>query len=123
METTRQLKVSRLIQKELSEVILREGRWIVGKSMVSVTSVRVSPDLSVAKVFLSIFGPGTKEETITSMNAGKSRIRLELGKKLRNQVRIVPELIFYLDDSVDYFANIEKLLKKGKGGDHEKSGT
>lgn len=112
MESTRQQKVSRLIQKELSQIFIREGSWIYGRSMVSVTVVRISPDLSVAKIYLSIFGTTDKKQVMDNLNHHKSKIRFLLGQQLKNQLRIIPELIFYLDDSVDYAQKMEEVFKK-----------
>lgn len=110
--STRQSKVSRLIQKELGDYFQREASTFAPGKLITVTVVRVSPDLSYAKVFLSIF-PGSDQEKIVSniINSTKS-IRLELGKKIRNQVRIIPELAFVIDDSMEYFEKIDSLLKK-----------
>lgn len=112
MESTRQQKVSRLIQKELSQVFIQEGSWLYGRIMVSITTVRISPDLSVAKIYLSIFGTTDKKKVLQSLDHHKPRIRFLLGQQLKNQLRIVPELIFYLDDSVDYAQKMEEVFKK-----------
>lgn len=111
METTRQSKISRLIQKDLSELFQRECREFCIGSMVSVTVVRISPDLSVAKVYLSIFPSGKAQEVIDAIQKGTSQIRFNLGKKVGKQLRIVPELKFFVDDSLDYAENINDLLK------------
>ena len=111
METTRQSKISRLIQKDLSALFQRECREFCLGSMVSVTVVRISPDLSVAKVYLSIFPSGKAKEIITAIQQGTSQIRFNLGKKVGKQLRIVPELKFFVDDSLDYAENIDDLLK------------
>lgn len=112
MESTRQQKVSRLIQRELSQVFMREGSWLFDRIMVSVTTVRISPDLSVAKIYLSIFGTNDKKKVIQNLDHHKPRIRYLLGQQLKNQLRIVPELIFYLDDSLDYAEKMEEVFKK-----------
>ncbi len=111
METTRQSKISRLIQKDLSELFQRECRECCQGSMVSVTVVRVSPDLSVAKVYLSIFPSIKSKDVIDAIQTATSQIRFNLGKKVGKQLRIVPELKFFIDDSLDYVANIDELLK------------
>ena len=80
--------------------------------MVSITTVRISPDLSVAKIYLSIFGTTDKKKVLQSLDHHKPRIRFLLGQQLKNQLRIVPELIFYLDDSVDYAQKMEEVFKK-----------
>jgi len=112
MESTRQQKVARLIQKELSNVFTREGSNIYGRIMVSVTVVRMSPDLSVAKVYLSIFGTDKKKDVVTALDEHKGKLRYLLGQSMKGQMRVVPELIFYIDDSVDYYEKIDTLLKK-----------
>ena len=111
METPRQKKVSRLIQKELADIFLKKGNEIAHGKLVSITRVRVSPDLSFAKVYLSIFPPTNQAEILTSMQEHASKIRFELGQKIRTQLRIVPDIVFHIDDSLDYIDNIDKLLK------------
>ena len=111
MESTRQKKVSRLILKELAEIFLRKSNEVAPGKLVSITVVRVSPDLSFAKVFLSIFPSVNQNDVLASIKDHTSKIRYELGQKVRTQLRIVPEIAFYLDDSLDYIDNIDKLLK------------
>jgi ribosome-binding factor A len=112
METTRQKKVARLIQKELADLFLRRNNELAPGKLLSVTVVRVSTDLSLAKVFLSIFPSASREEVLNSVKDHSHKLRFELGQKVRNQLRIVPELAFFIDDSYDYIDNIDKLLKK-----------
>lgn len=109
METTRQAKISRLIQKELSE-IFRQQTAKLGNVMVSVSSVKVSPDLSVAKAYLSVFPSEQAPEVIENINAQAKTVRYELAQRVRFQLRRCPELQFYIDDSIDYLENIDKLL-------------
>lgn len=111
METTRQLKIARLIQKELSE-IFRVQTAKMGNVLVSVSSVRVSPDLSIARAYLSIFPSEKAAEIIESINENAKAIRYELAQKVRYQLRKTPELAFYVDDSLDYIEHIDELLKK-----------
>ncbi len=111
MESTRQKKVSRLIQKEVAEFFIRKSKEIAPGKLVSVTVVRVSPDLSFAKVFLSIFPSAGQDEVLAEIRDMVPKIRFELGQKVRSQLRIVPELAFFIDDSLDYIDNIDKLLK------------
>lgn len=110
MESTRQSKIARLLQKELSE-IFRLQTAKLGNTLVSVSAVRVSPDLSIAKAYLSIFPSEKKEEMLKSINANAKTIRYELAQKVRYQLRKTPELAFYIDDSLDYIENIDSLLK------------
>ncbi|MEZ3465373.1 30S ribosome-binding factor RbfA [Muribaculum intestinale] len=113
METTRQAKISRLLQKELSEIFRQQTAKQRGV-LVSVSAVRVSPDLSVAKAYLSVFPSDKAEEMLDSINHNSKTIRYELAQKVRYQLRKTPELTFYLDDSLDYLENIDNLLIRDK---------
>ena len=107
----RQLKVSRLLQKELADIFIREAAVLAPGSMLTITVVRISTDLSVARVYLSIFPSKNAPQVITSVEEQAGHIRYELGKKVKNQLRIVPELKFFSDDSGDYAERINTLLK------------
>ena len=109
---TRQLKIAREIQKDLAEIIRAKGMAAFGGAMVTVSEVRVSPDFSMAKVFVSIF-PSDKQDSVMEMLDENCRaLRGELGRQIGKQLRIVPELVFFLDTSLDYAEHIEELLKK-----------
>ena len=108
METTRQAKISRLLQKELSEIFRKQTAKIRG-SIVTVTTVRVSPDLSVAKAYISVFPSDKSEAVLESVRKSAQSIRYELAKIVRYQLRKTPELSFFLDDSMDYLENIDSL--------------
>ena len=110
METTRQAKISRLLQKELSEIFRQQTAKTHG-TLVSVSAVRVSPDLSIARVYLSIFPPQKAQEILQSITASAKTVRYELAQKVRFQLRKCPELALYLDDSLDYVERIDELLK------------
>lgn len=110
METTRQNKISRLLQKELGDIFLLQTKSMHGV-LVSVSAVRISPDMSIARVYLSIFPSEKGEELIKNINANMKSIRYELGTRVRFQLRIIPELKFFLDDSLDYLERIDELLK------------
>lgn len=110
MDSTRQNKISRLIQKELSDIFLRMTKEMRGV-MVSVSVVRVSPDLGIAKAYLSIFPSERAGEIIEHLTNSTKAIRFELGNRVRHQLRIIPELRFFLDDSLDYIEHIDQLLK------------
>ena len=112
MTSTRQNKVSRLIQRELGDIYQREGRNMFSGKMITVTQVRITPDLAQARVYLSIFPPASKQDfnRITDQNAGL--VRRELGNRIRHQLRSVPQLQYILDDSLDYIENIDRLLKQ-----------
>jgi ribosome-binding factor A len=111
MESTRQKKVSRLIQKELADIFLKKGNEFAHGKLVSLTRVRVSPDLSFAKVYISIFPPTNQEDILHSIQEHSAKIRFDLGQKIRSQLRIVPDIAFHIDDSLDYIDKIDKLLK------------
>lgn len=110
MESNRLQKVNRLIQKELGEIFLMETKKMPGV-LVSVTHVRVSPDLGMAHTYLSIFPSERGNEIVQNVNDNVKSVRFALGKRIGKQLRIVPELVFHLDDSLDYIDNIDKLLK------------
>ena len=111
MESNRQQKINRLIQRELSDIFLLETKKMRGV-LVSVTNVRVTPDLSLAYAYLSIFPSSQGKELMENINGNVKSIRYELGKRVGKQLRIVPDLQFYIDDSLDYIENIDNLLKK-----------
>lgn len=111
METTRQNKISRLIQKELSEIFLLQTKSMNGV-LVSVSAVRISPDMSIARVYLSVFPSERSQEIVKNINDNMKSIRYELGTRIRHQLRIIPELKFFVDDSLDYAERIDELLKK-----------
>ena len=110
METTRQNKISRLLQKELSEIFLLQTKAMPGV-LVSVSAVRISPDMSIARVYLSVFPSEKAEEIVKNVNDNMKTIRYELGTRIRHQLRIIPELKFFVDDSLDYIEKIDSLLK------------
>ena len=112
IESTRQLKVAKEIQKVMAEIIRSKGMAAFGGALVSVSGVKISPDLSIAKIYVSIF-PSDKSEAVMEVLEENSRaLRGELGSKVGKQLRIVPEIAFYLDSSLDYVEHIEELLKK-----------
>jgi len=111
MESTRQKKVSRLIQKELAVFFLKNGNEVAHGKIISVTKVRITPDLSSAKIYISIFPSSDQDNILLSIQEHSQKIRFDLGQKIRSQLRIVPEISFYIDDSLDYIEKIEKLLK------------
>ena len=113
MDSTRQQKISRLVQKELSEIFRRETAKMRG-TLVTVSSVRVSPDLSVANVRLSIFPSENAHDIMDNINASERGIRYQLAQKVRYQLRRCPELKFHIDDSLDYIDHIDELLGKDK---------
>ena len=112
METTRQNKISRLIQKDMADILQKEGKDLFSGILISVTNVRVSPDLSVARVYLSIFPSEKVQATLLEIKKHTSKLRGLLGLKVGKQLRIVPQLDFHIDDSLDYIDNIDRLLKE-----------
>jgi ribosome-binding factor A len=111
MGSIRQNRIEGVIQEELSSFFQRNAREICLGAMVTVTVVRITPDLSLAKCYLSIFAGPDKKEVMESVKENASRIRGEIGKRLSNMKKI-PELLFYIDDSLDYANEIDELLKK-----------
>ena len=110
MDNNRLQKVNRLIQKELGELLLIEAKKMQG-ILISVTNVRVSADLSVAHAYLSVFPTEKSNELVSNINENVKTVRYDLGKRLKNQLRVIPDLTFHVDDSLDYIENIDKLLK------------
>lgn len=111
MQETRQNKIARLLQKELSIIFQQQTRSMHGV-MVSVTRTKISPDLSICTAYLSVFPSEKGEEILANINANAKSIRFELGTRVKNQLRIIPELRFFIDDSLDYIERIDELLKK-----------
>lgn len=114
METTRQQKISRLIQQDMGDIFLKEMKPILGNSLITVTEVRITPDLSIARIYVSIFPIGgvSKESVMQNIEDNAADLRRRLGMREGKQLRIIPHLEFYLDNSLDYAENIEKLLKQ-----------
>ncbi len=110
MDSTRQLKFARLIQKEIGDIFLKEGKNFYGSSFVTVTGVRITPDLSKARIHISVF-QNKGEEVIRGLHVHSREIRKSLGERIRNQARIIPELEFFIDDSLDYAEKIDKIMK------------
>lgn len=111
METTRQNKIARLIQKELSDIFQRQTAVMRGV-LVSVSACRISPDMSICRAYLSIFPSEKAEEIVQNINNNQKQVRFELGNRVGKQLRIIPELKFFIDDSLDYVEHIDELLKK-----------
>lgn len=112
MESTRQKKVARLVQKELAQIIMHHGNELAPGKIISVTTLRINPDLSIAKAWVSIFPSEGSSAVLEALRYRTPKLRYELGQKVRNQLRIIPEILFFIDDSNDYIDNISKLLKE-----------
>ena len=114
MESTRQKKISRLLQKETAEMLQRELSELLMGTMVSVTIARVSSDLSVVKFYISVFPDAKAEAVLKNLNDNIGSVRYALGKRIGKQLRIVPEPVFFIDDSLGYLENIDRLLNQEK---------
>ncbi|MDB5262489.1 MAG: ribosome-binding factor [Adhaeribacter sp.] len=110
MESKRQQKFSRVLQKELAEVFQRDVSHILKGGYISITLVRVSPDLGVAKIYLSLLLAHNQQEVLQEVRANTRAIRHALAQRIKNQVRVIPELIFFLDDSAEYAAHMDKVI-------------
>lgn len=110
MESKRQQQVAKLIQKELSEIFQRDARHLFSNEFITITSVRITPDLSIARVYLSFLMSKNKSESLENIEEKNKNIRTLLAQKIKNNVRIIPELKFFLDDSAEYAERIEELL-------------
>ncbi len=119
MESKRQAKIARLLQKELSEIFRRQTARL-GGVLVSVSAVRVSPDLSIAKAYLSIFPPEKSKEILENIEKQSKTVRYELAQAVKQVLRKCPDLQFYLDDSLDYIENIDRLLGPHKEHEEER---
>jgi len=112
METKRQHKIARLLQKEMADVLQTEGRSFAASGLITVTVVEVSKDFSFARIYLSIFSVNDKQLVLNGLNANKKELRFKLGQRIKNQLRLVPEIHFVLDETLDYIENIDNLLKQ-----------
>jgi ribosome-binding factor A len=111
MESTRQHKIARLIQKDMSDILLRYARTL-HSTLISVSEVRVSPDLSIAHIYVSVFPQDRVAETMQQIEDNTHKLRGELGQLERHQLRIIPELRFHLDETIDRLEHIDELLKR-----------
>jgi ribosome-binding factor A len=112
METIRQERINNLLQKDLGEIFQIEMRHVTQGAMITVTKVKVTPDLSVAKVYLSLFAAADKDALLKNIRSHTKEIRGKLGNRIKNQLRVVPNLSFYIDDSLDYIENLDSLLSE-----------
>ncbi len=111
MDSIRQNKVNSLLQQELAEIFRQEARTLLPGGLITVTVVRVSPDLGLAKVYLSLFPVKDKQVVLDNIRDNGHRLRGQLGQRIGKQLRVVPELHFHIDDSLDRAEEIDKLLK------------
>lgn len=119
MESIRQQQVNKIIQIALSEIFQREAREILGSAMVTIASVKIAPDLYNAKIYLSIYNTPNPDELLKLIDYNNKEIRGLLGRKIRNKVRVIPELAFFRDDTMDEVIKLESLLKEIKEKDAE----
>jgi ribosome-binding factor A len=110
MESKRQQKFAGVIQQDLAEIFQREGMNFLPNTLVTITKVRVTPDLAIARVFLSFFNSTDAAASLSSVKAHASEIRYKLGAKIKNQVRVVPQLEFFVDDTNDYVEKMDQLF-------------
>ena len=109
MTSTRQKKIEKLIQKELADIFQKDGLHIYGH-LLTVTKANVTKDFSIARIYISIFKATEPEKIMELIRNNTKEIRFRLGQQVRNQLRIIPQLEFYLDDSLDYIEKIDQLL-------------
>ncbi len=112
MESKRQQKIARFLQKEMSDIFEVDGRNLFPGAMITITKVHITKDMSIARFYLSLFAVKNKQELLETIRTHTSEFRYKLGNRIRRQLRIVPGIEFFEDDSLDYIENIEKLLKK-----------
>ncbi|MDR2910756.1 MAG: 30S ribosome-binding factor RbfA [Bacteroidales bacterium] len=111
-ESTRQNKISRLLHREMADIILKINKAKYSGKLITVSTVRVTKDLGIARIYFSIFPSEFASEVLSDIKLNSKQIRGELGRKIGKNLRIVPELEFYIDDSLDYIDNINKLISK-----------
>lgn len=112
MESKRQKKFAGVIQQDLAEIFQREGMSFLPNTLVTITKVRVTPDLAIARVFLSFFNNENTAAALNTIKSHASEIRYKLGSRIKDQVRIVPQLEFFVDDTNEYVERMDKLFEK-----------
>lgn len=112
MESKRQQKFAGVIQKDLAAIFQREGMQYLPNTLVTITKVRVTPDLSVARIFLSFFNNSDTQSALQTIKSHGSEIRYKLGTRIKDQARIVPHLEFFVDDTNEYVEKMDKLFEK-----------
>ncbi|HQU99795.1 MAG: 30S ribosome-binding factor RbfA [Bacteroidia bacterium] len=118
MESTRQQKFARQIQREIGDIFIKEGKAIIGQTFVTVTQVKITPDLGEARIHLSVLKPANPVTFITHLNKHKGDIRKLLGNRIKNTIHHIPQLLFFIDDSLDYVDNINKVMNNIVIPDH-----
>ena len=112
MESKRQQKFAGVIQQDLAAIFQREGMNYLPNTMITITKVRVTPDLAIARVFLSFFNNTTPQEALKNIKLHASEIRYKLGARIKDQVRIIPQLEFFVDDTSEYVERMDKIFDK-----------
>lgn len=112
METKRQQKFAGLLQEELAAIFQREGAAYLPNTLVTITKVRISPDLAVAKVYLSFLNTNNTSLSVATINAHANEIRYKLGARIRHQARVIPTLTFFVDDTNEYVEHMDKIFDK-----------
>lgn len=112
MESKRQQKFAGLLQEELAAIFQREGSAYLPNTLVTITKVRVSPDLAVAKVYLSFLNTNNTSLSLATVNSHASEIRYKLGSRIRHQARVIPTLSFFVDDTNEYVEHMDKIFDK-----------
>jgi len=112
MESKRQQKFAGVIQQDLAAIFQREGMTLLPNTMITITKVRVTPDLAIARVFLSFFNNGNNQLALNTIKAHASEIRYKLGARIKDQVRIIPQLEFFVDDTSEYVERMDKIFDK-----------
>ncbi len=112
METKRQKQIGELLRRQFSMVLLEEGGYIFDKAMVTVTRVVISPDLMIAKMYLSVYNTDNKQEVMLSLDQHQHQLRHALAAKVGKQMRRIPDLKFFLDDSLDEFFRMDRILNQ-----------
>ncbi len=112
MESRRQQQVAKLVQQALSQVFQVDGVAIYGKAFVTISGIKVTPDLLIARAYLSIYNVENKEEILENIQSNTSYLRKKVGSKIRNKIRQIPELEFFMDDTLDAVFKIEGIFKK-----------
>jgi len=118
-ETKRQKQVARMLEEELNEIFRKKGWNIIGKGMLSISRVKVTPDLAEAKIYLSMFQIDDKDALLEKIERNGWEVRKELGARIKNNVRKIPELTFFDDDTLEYVSKIEEVLERIKKKDNE----
>jgi ribosome-binding factor A len=112
MESKRQQKFAGVIQEDLAAIFQREGMNLVPNTLITITKVRVTPDLAIARVFLSFFNSDNAPLALNTIKSHASEIRYKLGARIKDQVRIIPQLEFFIDDTSAYVERMDKIFDK-----------